>query len=339
MRFCKAHKLYDLPEVRKIHHMAVPRLGGIAFLPSMMLAFVVSLAILWRVTGQMQVTIGLWSCMFIVSIFIIYTIGIIDDVIGLGPKVKFVAQIISASLLPMAGLYINNFYGLFDIWDVPFWIGAPLTVFIIVYIDNAMNLIDGIDGLSAGLSVMSLLGFLFCFAREGIWAYCVLIAGLIGVLIAYLYFNLFGKQERNTKIFMGDSGSLTLGFVLGFLFVKFAMDNSNVMKYRNDGLLLSYTFLIVPCFDVVRVILSRLRDRQPLFKADKRHIHHKLLQCGMSQHWALTVILCLQLVFVVLNVLLYGHVSINYIVAVDIAVFVAFNLGVDVFIKRLARKR
>lgn len=338
IKFCRKHKLYDLPDTRKLHNTMIPRLGGIAFLPSMLFAFIMSLLVLSHVLGGMEVTIGLWSCVFIVSIFIIYSVGVIDDLIGLGPKVKFLAQTLSALLLPLSGLYINNLYGFLGIWDVPFYIGAPLTVFVLVYIDNAINLIDGIDGLAGGLAVISLLGFLFCFMREGVWAYSVLIAGLIGVLTAYLYFNVFGNPESNRKIFMGDSGSLTLGFVLGFLFVKFAMDNSRVMTYRSDSLLLSYTLLIVPCFDVVRVMQSRLRDGQPLFKADKRHIHHKLLRCGLSQHRALVTILGLQVSYVIMNVFMYSMMSITYIVALDILVFMLFNVILNVIIKRAELK-
>ncbi len=335
MKFCMKRNLYDLPNGRKVHHNAVPRLGGLAFIPCMLLAFIIAMVVLGSVTGHYsQITIGLWSGTFLVSLFTIYTVGIIDDVVGLSPKVKFIAQIISASLLPASGLYINNLYGFCGIHEVPVIVGMPLTVFVIVFIDNAMNLIDGIDGLAGGLSLLSLLGFLVCFAREGVWTYCVLIAGLMGVLVAYLYFNLFGKAERGTKIFMGDSGSLTLGFILGFLVIKFAMNNTYVKPFRNDSLLISYTLLIVPCFDVVRVIITRLRDGQPLFKADKRHIHHKLLQCGMTQHTALVSILSLALVFALLNFLLYPALNVTSVVIADIMVYIAFHLMLDLIISK-----
>lgn len=334
LNFCFKRNLYDVPEARKVHKQAVPRLGGMAFLPSMLLAFVVAIFVLSSVTGHEQVTIGLWSCMFVVSLFMIYAVGIVDDVVGLGPKTKFAVQVVAASLLPLSGLYINNLYGFLGINDIPFWVGAPLTVFVIVFIDNAMNLIDGIDGLSAGLSLMALTGFLVCFAREGVLSYCVLVAGLMGVLVSYLYFNIWGKAEDNRKIFMGDSGSLTLGFILGFLVVKFAMNNTHIMPYRSDSLLMSYTLLIVPCFDVVRVIITRLRDRQPLFKADKRHIHHKLLRCGLSQHQALVCVLSLALFYDVVNFVLYPAVTITVVVAVDIAVYMVFHFTLDYVIRK-----
>ena len=331
--FCLKRKLYDMPDERKVHHNAIPRLGGLAFMPCMFFAFLMSLYVFNCVTDNMPVSINLWTCSFLVSLFMVYSVGLVDDIIGLGAPIKFLVQIVAACLLPMSNLYINNLYGFCGVESIPFWIGAPITVFVIVFIDNAINLIDGIDGLSGGLALISLTGFLMCFGREQVWTYCVLIAGLMGVLVAYLYFNIWGSVERKRKIFMGDSGSLTLGFVLGFLMVKFAMNSTAVMPYRSDGLLLAYTLLIVPCFDVVRVVMVRLRVGQPLFQADKRHIHHKLLRCGLTQRKALVVILLLQMLFVLVNTMLSGVIDITDIVLIDVALFIAFHLGVDVVLK------
>lgn len=335
--FCLKRKLYDMPNERKIHHNAIPRLGGVAFIPCMFAAFLVSLYVFKCVTDNMPLSISLWTCSFLVGLFMIYAVGVVDDIIGLGAPVKFAVQIAAASLLPMCKLYINDMYGFLGIGEVPFWIGAPLTVLVIVFINNAINLIDGIDGLAGGLSLISLTGFLACFGREHVWTYCILIAGLMGVLVAYIYFNVWGSVEKRRKIFMGDSGSLTLGFILGFLVVKFAMNSTAVMPYRSDGLLLAYTLLIVPCFDVVRVVLVRLRIGQPLFQADKRHIHHKLLRAGMSQHRALATILALQLLFVAVNTALSGVADITFIVALDIAVYAAFHLVLDAVLRREGR--
>lgn len=338
MKFCLKRGLFDLPNARKVHHVAVPRLGGTAFIPCMFIAFTASLCVLYCNSGTTQVSISLWTGIFMVSLFMIYVVGTVDDLIGLNAMVKFLVQIAAASLLPLSGLYINDLYGLFGINEIPFWVGAPLTVFIIVFIDNSMNLIDGIDGLAGGLALISLTGFLLCFAREQVWTYCVLIAGLMGVLTSYLYFNIWGKPERGQKIFMGDSGSLTLGFILGFLMVKFAMNSSVVMPYRSDGLLLSYTLLIVPCFDVVRVVLVRLRIGQPIFQADKRHIHHKLMRCGLNQHQTLVVILLLQIVYVVMNTMLGSHVPITYIALIDIVLYATFHLTIDARLAQCKKK-
>lgn len=336
--FCKERKLYDNPDKRKIHKNATPRLGGISFLPSMLIAFTLALTV-HNIISQENLSPNLWSIYFFISLILIYCVGIVDDLIGLNAKIKFTVQIMAASLLPLAGLCINNFYGFCGIYQIPYLISVPLTVFTLVFITNAINLIDGIDGLSSGLSFIALGGFFITFMREGLGLYGVLIAGLMGILIAFFYFNVFGKSEKNRKIFMGDSGSLTLGFILGFLFVKFAMDNPNVMPFRTNGLLLPYTLLIVPVFDVARVILARLKNRKPLFTADKNHIHHKLMRAGLTQHQTLTAIILLELFFCLANFSLYlASCGSTIIVAIDIAIYIAFHLTLDKFIEKKGKE-
>ena len=331
INFCMRKNLYDIPNIRKVHKNAVPRLGGISFMPSMLLAFLLAVLVMDNLTGKENVSISLWTCSFFISLLLIYSVGIIDDLIGLGAKTKFTVQIIAASLLPVSGLYINNLYGFLGIHEIPFWFGAPLTVFIIVFIDNAINLIDGIDGLAGGLSFLALCGFLYSFYTEGIITYSILIAGLMGVLLSYLYYNIWGDPTRNRKIFMGDSGSLTLGFILGFLFVKYAMDNPNVMPYHKDGLMISITMLTVPMFDVVRVVIMRLRNHRPLFDADKNHIHHKLMRAGLNQHQTLVCILTLAVLFTMLNLLLIFvfNLGMTYTLLIDIVFYFIFNYFVN----------
>lgn len=333
--YCVRHGLFDTPNARKVHKKNIPRLGGICFLPSMLLAFALGLAVYGSQFDDWgMVRINTWSYVLLISIGMIYAVGFADDIFGLSAGVKFAVQIVAASLLPAVGLYINNLYGFLGLNELPFAVGAPLTVFVVVFICNAMNLIDGIDGLSGGLSLLALGGFFVCFASEGVWLYCLMIAGLIGVVVAFLYFNVFGREDKRRKVFMGDTGSLTLGFVLAILLVKFSMDNSFVMSPSSEHLILSYTLLIVPVFDVVRVILVRLKHRRPIFDADKNHIHHKLLRAGMGQHGALTVILSLALLFIVLNCLLCDYCDANAIVAIDITIWVLFHVAVNRRIRR-----
>ena len=335
VKFCKKKDLYDHPNQRKVHKCSVPRLGGICFIPSMLISSVIMVTVFNRNVVNHEITISVWSVCFFVSLLLIYGVGLIDDIVSLRPLTKFVVQVVAASLLPAASLYINNMYGFLGIHEIPYWVGAPLTVLIIVFIDNAMNLIDGIDGLSGGLSLIALAGFLVCFAREGVLTYSILIAGLMGVLVSFLYFNLFGdRHRRGLKIFMGDSGSLTLGFILGFLFVKFSMYNPNVMPFRKDSLMLSCTLLAIPIFDVFRIVFVRMMHRKPIFGADKNHIHHKLMRAGFTQHQSLATILLLALLFIVVNYLAFDHVYFSLIVVLDIAIWAVFHAVIDVFIRR-----
>ena len=332
LNFCKAKKLYDIPNSRKIHKSAIPRLGGISFMPSMFIAFAIALSAI-SVTDKL-ITINIWSLYFLISILLIYVMGIIDDVVGLSPLIKFVVQIIAACFLPFSGLYINNLYGFMGIHELPYFIGFPLTVLAIVFIDNAINLIDGIDGLAASLSIMALAGFLYMFASQEIWAYAILIAGLIGVLVAFLYFNMFGDPDKNRKIFMGDAGSLTLGFILGFLCVKYSMSNTAVITEHKFDFFMAFTLLIVPMFDVVRVSMVRIYHGKSPFMADKSHIHHKLIHAGLSQHQALAFIITMGAAYIALNYNLLKSIENTYVFIADVIIYISLNLVLNYYINK-----
>ena len=169
-------------------HMIIYLLG--AFLVSLICGLVFT-----PVVEQDTLPVNIWSAVFLAGLLLIYGIGIIDDLVGLNATTKFIFQIATACLLPFAGLYINNLYGMFGIHEIPYWLGVPLTVFIIVFIDNAINLIDGIDGLAASLSFLALSGFLAYFVYNDVfvYTYTIIVAGMMGALVAFAYFNLFGK--------------------------------------------------------------------------------------------------------------------------------------------------
>lgn len=332
LRFCKERHIYDLPGDRKIHKDAIPRLGGIAFLPSMLLSFAMALSALEPI--QNKVSLSLWTIYFLLALLLIYAMGIIDDVVGLNAVTKFVVQIVAACLLPLGGLYLNNLHGLLGVHEIPYWIGFPLTVFVVVFVDNALNLIDGIDGLAACLSIIALSGFCYMFAVQGVWGYSILIAGLTGVLVSFSYFNIFGKKDRNNKIFMGDAGSLTLGFILGFLSVKYSMCNPAVISSSDSDVFMAFTMLFVPMFDAARVFIVRVWHGVSPFMADKRHIHHKLMAAGLSQHSTLFCIVGLDVFYIMLNLFMLKTISITMVLFIDVILFVAFNLTINVIVKR-----
>lgn len=335
--FCNRKDLYDIPNSRKVHKNKIPRLGGITFMPGMLFSFLIAIMMVGEFTGEQKLTVNLWTVSFLISLMLIYAVGIMDDILGLTPRTKFIVQIIAACCLPLSGLYINNMYGLLGIYEIPYVVGFPLTVLTIVFIDNAMNLIDGIDGLSAGLTIIALTGFLFAFSGIGLWVYSILIAGLIGVIIPFLYYNITGGPHRNQKIFMGDSGSLTLGFILSFLLVKYSMYNPALLPYREDALLFASSLLIVPTFDVFRVMLHRVRNHKSIFSADKKHIHHKLLRAGLSQHSALGVILTLAILFIALNNML-AFLGFTCVLIADIVLYTVFHIVLNRMILRNLKK-
>ena len=320
--FCKRRRLFDLPDARKRHKTPVPRLGGICFLPCMVFSFFLATFALRFFDAGKQAVISVGSVDVLIGALMLYVVGVIDDIVGVRARRKLIAQIAAACMLPVALLYINNFYGLLGIGEIPFFVGVPLTVFVVVGVVNAMNLIDGIDGLCSGLSIIALLGYGVLFAMAGMWAYVVMVAGLVGVLTAYTYFNMFSTGH---KIFMGDSGSLTLGFALSFFFVKLSMVNRMALPMDDHRMIMAASFLIVPCFDVLRVMGARKRMGRGIFTPDRNHIHHRLIDGGCSMHQALAVILLLDLALVGLNaLLLWAGVQVTLIAVIDVVAFMGF---------------
>ena len=242
---------------------------------------------------------------------------------GLRATFKFAIQLSTALFLPFCNLYVNNFDGLFGLGEVAVWVGYPFTILLCLLIVNSINLIDGIDGLASGLSVIALTAFAVLFARLDVLMYTLLTASLIGAVLVFMYYNLFGKAERGTKTFMGDTGSLILGYALAYLVMKYSMSNSAVLPARPHALMIACTLLLIPIFDLIRVALTRLVHGKGMFHPDKTHIHHLCMAAGFSMRQSLVMILSAQLFFILLNVclLLLANVSPTVVLAIDILLF------------------
>lgn len=326
-------RLFDMPDARKIHSQAIPRLGGLSFVPTIFfsLSFVLGLQ---YTTGNSLPSASVRYivpefCFLVCGLVLLYLSGIKDDLVGLRYRTKFVVQILAALFFPLSGLWINNFYGLFGIHELSAWIGIPFTILAVVFITNAINLIDGIDGLASGLSSVALtvLGSLFLY--EHLWLYATLAFSTLGVLLPFFYYNVFGQAEHCKKIFMGDTGSLTLGYILSFLSIRYASYNPELTPFTDGAIVIAFSTLIVPLFDVVRVMLVRARTRKGLFSPDKNHIHHKFLAMGFSPRAAMLSILALACLFSCLNILLISYIDNTVMFIVDIFVWIGLNLLFD----------
>ena len=333
LNFCKRKGLYDLPNERKVHHAKIPRLGGVLFMPCAMMG--VASALISMILMDLDLPkFTVASFLILSGVFLIYLIGLLDDVMGLSARLKFIIQFVTSLFLPLCNLYINNLYGFMGIYEIPIWIGYPLTIFICLLIVNSINLIDGIDGLASGLSLIALSAFTVFFYRLNVVSYAMFAMGLMGSVSVFFYFNMFGNVEKGTKTFMGDTGSLILGYALSYLAIKLAMDNDAVLPYRPGALLMSYSLLLVPTFDLIRVALFRLKKGVSIFHADKTHIHHNFLCAGFTMRQALVAILALQLFFCGLNVYLYHQgVESSVIVVIDVILFVIAHMLLSHFKK------
>lgn len=336
-------RLFDLPDSRKVHTCPVPRLGGISFLPAIVMAFALIMG--FRMLCDMPienipVQCTLYEFLFWgVGAMMLYLIGVQDDLIGVGYRRKFLIQILAALLLVMCGDWIHSLGGLFGIYDLPVWLGVPLTIFLIVYITNAINLIDGIDGLASGLCCISLAMLAYMHIYVSQYIYALLALAALGILIPFWCYNVFGNAQKGHKLFMGDTGSLTLGYILSFLVIHQSFVRFDEETHTNPSLVIALTTLIVPLFDVLRVVLHRVRNGKSPFLPDKNHFHHKLLRTGMRVRWVMATILFVALFFIVLNMLLLPYCNVTYILLIDVVLWVVFHLYLDVLILRRQRAR
>lgn len=332
-------KLFDIPDARKVHNRPIPRLGGVTFFPVIIftLALVTALRVMLSYT-MVDVFSIQEACEFlflIAGLTLLYIIGIGDDLVGVRYRKKFLVQIISAALFPMAGLYINNFYGVFGVGIIPAWVGMPFTVLLVVFVTNAINLIDGIDGLASGLSMVALVIFGVIFMSYSLWNFAILAFISVGVIIPFFAYNVFGNAERGRKIFMGDTGSLTLGYIISFFVIKYCMyvPGADMQAYGAPSVV-AFSLLLVPCLDVVRVVLKRARNGKPLFMPDRNHIHHKFLDMGFSPRRAMITIQFMSACFCAFSFVAVRYMNNTLVFVIDILVWTLLNMWFDSIINR-----
>lgn len=242
VKVARQKKLMDKPNERSSHKVSVPTLGGIAIFSGILIASLTLLNI-YKLPG-LQYTI--------VGIFILFMVGITDDMLNINPYKKLGIQIVTAILVITFGKTgLTNFHGLFGIYDVDANTTLIITTIVIVAITNAFNMIDGIDGLAGSIGIVTSLTFGFWFMEAAEFELAVISFALSGALGGFIIFNLWGQSN---KIFMGDTGSLVVGFLLAVLVVKFNEVNINSFNpaYVNAAPAVSFAILIIPLFDTDR---------------------------------------------------------------------------------------
>lgn len=261
----------DVPDERKLHSLPTPRLGGIAIF----LAFLFSALIF---APQTMLFRGLMA-----GGLVVFVTGIADDLYGLQSRQKFFGQIFASLVtITVGNLWLQNLGDLFGFGDVvlPVWLGVPFTVFAVVGVSNAINLIDGLDGLAGGISVIALTAFaLLGLLDDNLFA-SILAAALAGALLGFLKYNFYPA-----RIFMGDTGSLTVGFLLGFLAVLLTQ-----REHGHVSPMLPVVILGLPLFDAIWVMTRRLFNKTGPFLPDKTHVHHKFLDLGIEHRFTVLVI-------------------------------------------------
>lgn len=334
-------RLFDIPDFRKMHDTPVPRLGGITFLPILLICVClivgcwVMLGIPYKIV-HLDIVFIRFVLLF-VGMMMLFLVGVVDDLIGVTYKAKFLVQIVCALLFPLSGVWIHDLAGLFWINEIPACIGILLTVFAVVYVTNAINLIDGIDGLAAGICAISLSTFGLAAAVTGQCLFIMFAFGMLGILLPFWVYNVYGNIQKGHKIFMGDTGSLTLGYLVSFLLISMASESGKA--FPRDILIIGLSTMLLPMFDIVRVVIARMKNHHNPFLPDKNHIHHKLLRTGLSARWVMAVLIMTSLLIVLVTMLgVWLHLESTWIFLIDLGVWLVFDYTINYFIHKNHRK-
>ena len=331
-------RLYDVPDARKVHTMPVPRLGGLSFFPVILMSMFLVIGFrlyFWDMDTSSLSFNMLYEYLFLfVGMTLLYLVGVCDDLVGVGYRYKFAVQIAAALLLVLSGNWFDSLGGLFGIYSVPAWIGMPFTVFIVVYITNAINLIDGIDGLASGLCCIALSVLSVIFFLRGQYVYALLAICTLGILMPFWCYNVFGNANRGHKLFMGDAGSLTLGYVISFLIIHMSVTNEVSPTLSNPYMVIAFSTVLVPLLDVIRVVLHRLREHKNPFLPDKNHFHHKLLRTGMRVRMVMVTILGIAVSFIGLNAWLAWQMNITFLLGINLILWSSLHLTINCFIAK-----
>lgn len=279
LQVAEQKKLYDIPDERKLHTRQVASLGGVGIFAGFILASLLSI--------QSEASAELQSFFsFFAAAVIIFFLGLKDDLMIMSATKKFIGQIIAASILiHLGGIRIDSMHGLFGFEKVSEGVSLALSYLTIIVVINSFNLIDGVDGLASSLGILTMSAFGVYFFAINEQAYALLAFSMAGSLIAFMIFN-----HHPAKIFMGDSGSLMIGLINAILVIKFiniADDPSTVIRI-NSVVAVAFAILIVPLLDTLRVFGIRIFNAKSPFTPDRNHVHHLLLDNGLS-HPAVTL--------------------------------------------------
>lgn len=295
-------RLFDAPgDERKLHKKMIPTIGGIIIFAATIFSFS-----LWFPISYIQESSDIIRSVddfkfLIATVLILFFVGVKDDIIGTAPIKKLVAHVLVGMMLVlMANIRITGLHGLFGVFEIPYWASVFLSLFTYIVVVNAFNLIDGVDGLAAGIGFIccSVFGAWFTFAGDLIMA--GLAFALSGSLLAFLIFNF-----SPAKIFMGDSGSLTIGLIICILAIKLIEYDKNNLPDFLSGIsrpVLAMSVLVYPLIDTLRIFIYRaVRGISP-FSADRNHLHHSLLDIGLSHKQTVIVLYTVNILIIALAV-------------------------------------
>ena len=308
--------LVDNPDARKLQRTPVPVIGGIAVFFGILLGLCSS-----------QIMFNSPSIfMLIAAMMVMLYTGTIDDIMSLTPKIRFIIEILVALwLIHINKSSIDSLWGLWGVETMPGWISTPLTVFATVGIINAINLIDGVNGLSSGYCFMASVIFAIIFNMTGNTTMMIPAVSAAGAIVPFFLHNVFGKS---TKMFIGDGGTLVFGTMMSMFVISILSSQSECAQYVANGIgLVAFTLAVfaIPVFDTIRVMSTRILNGKSPFNPDKTHLHHMFIDLGFSHTGTTVTILSLNVL-----VILSWYLAYSLGATVDIQFYIVFVIAFTV---------
>ena len=286
IQVAKDKKLFDEPDERKVHKNVIPTLGGLGIFAGFIIATL--MCVPSAISAELQY--------FAAAATVIFFLGIKDDILVLSASKKFIGQLIAAGIIiKFGGIQISNFHGFLGVYEIPHLTGTIISLFTIIVITNSFNLIDGVDGLAGSLGLLTTLVFGTYFFYAGQLAYAVMAFALSGSIVGFLIYNF-----SPAKIFMGDTGSLLLGLINSILVIKFIniAGNSASNLPIASAPAIAFSILMIPLFDTLRVFGLRIIQRRSPFSPDRTHVHHFLLDLGLSHRMVTITCVLVNITFI-----------------------------------------
>jgi UDP-N-acetylmuramyl pentapeptide phosphotransferase/UDP-N-acetylglucosamine-1-phosphate transferase len=316
--FLKKMELMDSPGGRKIHNGFIPSMGGIAFV---LATFVAVLA--W-LDSQLIMEIR-----FLLAAFgLMFFVGLRDDMVNMSAFQKLAGQFIAAYLVVvMSDIRLTGLYGFFGVYDIPIWVSYVISIFTILVLTNSFNLIDGLDGLAGSISLVTCLFLGWWFMEADLTSYSVFSFILVGSILSFLVYN-----WHPAKIFMGDTGSLSLGFALAVLTILFIDKNGTMANYEgwkfNAPIASGVALLIIPIYDTSRIFIKRMLKGKSPMAPDKSHVHHFLLRMGLRHDQVTLTLVFIKLGFISL-IFLGSNFNDHVMLPLVISLAVVLGLRLD----------
>lgn len=313
--------LVDNPDARKLQKEPVPVMGGIAVFYGMAMGLLAG----YTVGGYIGANFQIQLMPVLAAMVVMLYIGAMDDIIGLSPRSRFVIEILTVSgLIFASGGCIDTFHGMWGIGNLSWWIAVPLTVFAGVGIINAVNMIDGVNGLSSSLCILCNLLYGFVFMRAGDVSNAVLAFATAAALIPFMVHNVFGQRSR---MFIGDAGTMVMGLLMTWFTMTLLRSDSPIAYYDSavniNMIAFSLAVLCVPVFDTIRVMFMRIAKGKSPFHPDKTHLHHVFVRIGVS-HFVITLLE----IFILIAVILIWWVSMKFHVNKDWQLYIVIMASV-----------